>query len=83
MSSIEKLGQLFRDRDNPPIINITVGKVISVNPLNIQWGQNVLLTEKNLIVGSIFKSGVTKVGDKVIILPDLDFKTWYVIDKVG
>lgn len=105
MSSIEKLGQLFRDRDNPYIINVTVGEVISTAPLKVKWGDNIILEGKNLIVSKTLKTGFsvsytddngitvkTKTiivinplinGDKVIMFPDTDFKTWYVIDKVG
>ena len=105
MNSIEKLAQLFKDRDNPYIINATAGEVISTGPLKIKWGESIILGEKDLVVGSILKTGfsvpytddnnagtITKsitiinplsIGDKVILLPDTDFKTWYVIDKVG
>ncbi len=105
MNSIEKLGQLFKDRDNPYIVNVTVGEVLSAAPLKIKWGDSIIIEEKNLIVANLLKNGFVVqytddtgsgivsrnltiknplgVGDKVIILPDLDFRTWYVIDKVG
>lgn len=105
MNSIEKLAQLFKDRDNPYIINATVGEIISATPLKVKWGESIIIDEKDLVIGNILKTGfsveytddngtgvITKsiaivnplsIGDKVIILPDVDFKTWYVIDKVG
>jgi hypothetical protein len=104
-TSIEKLAQLFKERNNPYIINATTGKVISASPLKIQWGQNIIIEEENLLVANILKTGFTvtytdttieastdrsltiknplEVGDEVILLPDTDFKKFYVIDKVG
>ncbi len=66
-SSIEKLGKLFKERDNPYIINATTGKVISASPLKIQWGKNIIIQEENLIVANILKTGfVVKYTDTTI-----------------
>lgn len=105
MNSIEKMAQLFKERDNPYIINVTVGEVLSPAPLKVKWGENIIIEEKDLVVAKLLKGGFTvqytdntgsgtvtrnlqivnplQAGDKVIILPDVDYKIFYVIDKVG
>lgn len=105
MNSIERFAQLFKERDNPYIINVTVGEVLSLSPLKIQWGENIIIEEKDLVVAKLLKGGFTvqytddtgsgtvtrnqqvvnplQVGDEVIMLPDVEFKMFYVIDKVG
>ncbi len=84
-NSIEKLANLFNERNNSTHVNVTTGIVLSTTPLRIKWGDNVLLEEKSLVVASIIKTGlvVVNISDKVIMMPDNDFKKWYIIDKVG
>lgn len=104
-SSIDKLAQMFKDRDNKFFVNVTTGEVISASPLKVKWGENIILEGNSLVVSNLLKTGFRleytddaytsvitrqlqvinplKVGDKVIMLPDTDFKIFYVIDKVG
>ena len=97
MNSIERLGQIFKERDNKISVNITTGEVISISPLRIKWGENVLLGISQIVLANILKDGFEvqhgettviiknplKAGDRVIMVPDDNFKNWYVIDKVG
>ena len=82
MSNIDKLAGLFKDRENPVHINITIGKVVSVDPFNIQYGKQIILTEKHLyFTHSLFTSNKLKIGDEVMMAPDNNLSNWYVIDK--
>ena len=145
MTSMDKLAQLFRDRDNQFVVNITTGLILSIAPIKIKWGDGIILEQDKLIfsnqlinahqrqcevngqivfsqsnagiakdnglhdhqysgsptssngthdhsvdlsVNTDYQSEATiqfsdtlKIGDEVIMLPDNDFKTWYVIDK--
>jgi len=105
MNSIEKMAQLFKERNNPSVITITTGTVISASPLRVQWGDLVILEAESLVVASLVKTGFTveytdenetgtttkevtivdplEAGDEVILVPDVDLKRWYIIDKVG
>ena len=57
---MEKLAQLFRDRTNPLRIAITIGEVVQLNPLKVQWGDKVLLdTAHHLVVNRIHADGFT------------------------
>lgn len=98
MSSIDKLAKLFNERDNKYHINITTGIIVSADPLKVKWGESIIIEEQDLIVAKLLKDGFVvnytddngtsiitplQAGDKVIMLPDNDFKNWYLIDKVG
>ncbi|SNR86133.1 Protein of unknown function [Anaerovirgula multivorans] len=125
MTNLEKMAKLFTDRNNPTHINITIGKVIGVNPFRIQWGEKIIVEEENLIIargvlsharefssssagtitthtddppqeeeysqytilknlnhsGNFTFTDTLNVGDEVIMVPDDNFKNWYIIDK--
>lgn len=138
--NMQKLANLFKERNNPVRINICVGEVISTNPWRIKYGDNIILEKRHLIFADSVLNGYTreveltgvqiegltsdsgsisfhqtgnppsndytitdlsipqsnsskitatmkytnnalKNGDKVILVPDNDFKKWYVLDK--
>lgn len=81
MTNLEKLAQLFKERNNPNHINITTGVVISINPLQIKWGDSVILKSDSLVKASGLSN--IELNDTIIMIPDLDYKKWYLIDKVG
>lgn len=93
MNSIEKLANMFRERDNPNRTPITQGVVESATPLKIRWGERVVLEESNLVIAQMLKGGFKvgnqtisnplKKGDRVIMIPTDDYTNFYVIDKVG
>lgn len=59
MNNLEKLARMFGDRDNPPNINITIGRVISISPLRIGYGESVILESRHLHVASALIDGYT------------------------
>lgn len=103
--SIEKLANLFKERSNPFHVPVAQGDVISTNPLQVQFGDSIILDKSHLVVNRLLAEGFTvdytdtsdngtttktitiqdplQVGDKVILVPDSDHKTWYLIGKVG
>ena len=82
MSSLDKLADLFKERENPVQINITIGEVLSTDPISIQFGPEVVLRKKHLYVShSLYTSNKLSAGDKVMMIPDNALKFWYVIDK--
>lgn len=103
MSNLDKLANLFVERNNPFQISITIGEVIAISPIRIKYGENVILESRHLYIADSLISGYTgeytddngtstvtknvtvknelKSGDKVIMIPDNNFKKWYVIDR--
>lgn len=82
ISNLDKLTKLFSERTNPYHINITTGKVIGLEPLEVQYGDKIILRKTHLIISNTIAKSLLQLGDKVILVPDNDFKKWYVIDKV-
>lgn len=104
MSNLEKLANLFIERTNPFQLPIAQGSVISTSPLQVQFGDSIILDASHLIVNRILAEGFIveytdtsdsgtetktitikdplQVGDKVILIPDSEHKTWYLIAKI-
>ncbi|QQE75223.1 DUF2577 domain-containing protein [Brevibacillus composti] len=142
MDSIDRLAQkiaeMHKQNRNPKSTAPVVGKVLSISPLRIQYGDNVLLEQEKLIVAERLMAGTNieiteanmvgndasnpatitfhrevggdlterikrlsipaaagennkvmaklttplQEGDQVIMIPDQDWKKWYVLDKV-
>ncbi|MCO1599820.1 DUF2577 family protein [Desulfosporosinus nitroreducens] len=82
MTNLEKLADLFNNRNNPDVIGITTGKVISTTPLRISWGDSVVLENDKLVLANLIKNGLL-LGNTVIMIPDSSYKLFYIIDKVG
>lgn len=85
MNNLERMAQLFSERNNPTSINVTVGEVVGVEPYRIKWGQRIIIEQTDMVIASSImeNTNTLKTGDKVIMIPDNDFKRWYIIDKVG
>lgn len=80
-SSIDQLArriaELFKQNRNPPSASPRVGKVIKVNPLEVQWGESIILKKAKLHT----PKGMTfHVGDKVTIAPDENLKMFFVLN---
>jgi hypothetical protein len=86
MDGIERLARKFaelhKQNRNPPSTAPRTGKVVGVNPLKIQWGEHIVLTEDQIIVPTIFKQGVeipnrymntegAMVEEKLVFKPEL------------
>ncbi len=56
-SNMEKLAKLFNDRTNPFHIYVCTGTVISVSPLQVQFGDSIILTKDHLIVAAHLLAG--------------------------
>jgi acetyltransferase-like isoleucine patch superfamily enzyme len=83
MDNIDRLAKKIADMHlanrNPPSTAPRVGTVVSEAPLKIQYGDNIILESRHLIIADHV---VISFGDKVIIAPDSDLKIWYVMGKV-
>jgi len=142
MDSIDRLAQriaqMYKDNRPPKSTSPVVGKVLSISPLRIQYGNNIILEQEKLIVAERLMTGTSiviteanmigndashpatvtfhndiggdkterikrlsipeatgdnnkitaklttplKEGDRVIMVPDQDWKSWFVLDKV-
>ncbi|NBI30913.1 DUF2577 family protein [Chengkuizengella marina] len=82
MKNIDKLAQMFKDRENRDHIGMTTGEVIAVSPLRISYGQSVILESRHLVISKTFYNSHAEKGDKVMMMPDNELKKWYVIDTV-
>lgn len=105
MNNLEKLAKLFEERTNPFNIPVAQGNVISANPLQVQYGDSIILDKSHLVVNRLLVEGfeveytddsdsgtaiktitikdALQVGDSVILIPDADHETWYLIAKAG
>ena len=80
-----QLAKHFKDRDNVEPVGVTLGDVISVNPLSISiYNNQVILTEQHCCVCSSLKTieNILNTGDKVLCLPTTDGQTFFIVDKV-
>ncbi len=57
MTSVEKLGMMFKERTNKFNVNITSGEVVSVSPLKIKWGEDIIIESKKIILANLISSG--------------------------
>lgn len=94
MDGITELAKLFKERENPNLSEIQIGKVIGINPFTVTLGDKIILDVDDLVVAesAYYKyeliDGVIKqviklsVNDDVILIPSSDEQTYYLIDKV-
>ncbi|MHC1683413.1 MAG: DUF2577 family protein [Clostridiaceae bacterium] len=94
MDGFVELAKLFRERDNPDLLGIDVGKVVSVSPLKVSLGNRIILDLEFLIVsenayykyelnnGSLVKTNNLTIGDEVVLIPTPNKQTFFLIDKV-
>lgn len=79
-----ELAKLFRDRDNESFEPIAIGKVVSVSPLKINDGDDIMLDEELIITHTIqqlIQSSELRSGDNVVLIASSDNNTYIVIDK--
>lgn len=94
MDGFNELAKILKERENPNIMGIQVGTVVSVTPLKIVIGDKIILDTDNLVVteGAYYdyvlgaetvqrKIKLTK-NDKVILIPSNNEQTYFLIDKV-
>lgn len=90
------LARLFKERENPKIMTVCTGKILSPLPdIKVQLGDSIILTSENLIISASLTQGYKdesdtvnvrmelNYGDEVILLPTADKQVYYLIDKVG
>jgi signal peptidase I len=72
-----KLVEMYKANRNPPSTAPRVGKVIKIDPLEIQWGDSIILKSDKLFLprGLVFE-----LSDKVTIIPDEHLKMFFVIN---
>ncbi len=79
-----RLAMLFKERNNPNLMEITTAKVISTSPISLKVGEKIFLGREynNLIITeTVSKSSLTN-GDVVLVIPTGNGSLWYAIDKV-
>lgn len=79
-----RLAMLFKERNNPSLMEITTAKVISTSPISLKVGEKIFLGREynNLIITeTVSKSSLTN-GDAVLVIPTGNGSLWYAIDKV-
>lgn len=52
-----KLADMHKDNSNPPSTAPRIGTVVEVNPLKVQWGDHVILTEDKLLIPKLYSEG--------------------------
>lgn len=75
--------RMFKERDNEPQESAATGKIITVSPLSVGLGDEIILDNEDLIISSRIYDLYLKVGDPVILIPTASGQKYYVIDKVG
>jgi hypothetical protein len=87
------IAEMYRQNRPRPSTAPRIGKVVSTSPLKVQWGDRVLLEEDRLVVPRMLRDGLEvtvegstytilspiTAGDEVLIAPDEDLKTWYIL----
>lgn len=56
---LEELAEMFGERNNPNIVGVTIGEVISVSPMKIGYGKSVILESHKLVFADSLKNGYT------------------------
>jgi hypothetical protein len=74
----ELIAKLYKENRNPPSTAPRTAKVVSIEPLKVQYGDSVILEGRHLIVA---RHVSIEISDMVIIVPSSDLKTWYVMGK--
>jgi hypothetical protein len=73
----KKLVEMNKANRNPPSTAPRVGKVIKIDPLEIQWGESIILKSNKLFLP---RSLTFELGDKVTIIPDEYLTMFFVIN---
>jgi len=72
-----KIADMFKENMNPPSTAPRVGKVINAEPLEIQWGDSIILKKDKLHVPKGFSC---QDGDELTIVPDENLKMFFVMN---
>ncbi|MBL3729278.1 DUF2577 family protein [Lysinibacillus sp. HST-98] len=91
MDPITEFAKMIRERDNPTIVSMTTGTVISPLPnIVIKLNDIVTLDQSKLIVAEHIYlhyqyPGPTwlQSGDEVILMPTVDEQMYIMLDRVG
>lgn len=57
--NLKELAEMFKQRDNPNSIGITIGEVIKVSPIEIKYGDSIILKDSHLVIVDSLKNGHT------------------------
>lgn len=77
------LAKMFKERDNKPQEGVTTGKIITVSPLSVSLGAEIILDNEDLIISSRIHELYLKVDDFLILMPTANGQKYFVMDKVG
>lgn len=59
MNNIEKMAKLFADRTPKFHVPVAQGNVISIDPLQVQFGDSIILTKDHLVINKLLAEGFT------------------------
>ena len=90
------LAEMYKANRPRPSTAPRIGTVVSVDPIKVQWGDRVVLGEDKLVIPRLYHEGLKitiggstytvmppiAVGDNVMIAPNEDLKTWYLLGIV-
>lgn len=88
--AITEFAKMFKDRDNPNVLGLQLGEVISPLPdIKIKIDDAILLDQSHLVISSQIYINYKNIddtylnaGDKVILIPMGNEQFFYLADKV-
>jgi len=51
------IAKLHRENRNLPSTSLRVGEVVGINPLRVQWGDSIIISEEKLVIPKLFTTG--------------------------
>lgn len=80
-----EFAKILKERDNKTFDPMAIGRVISVSPLKVNDGDDIILDEELIItlrIQQLIQSNVLTVGSKVAMMANSSLDKYVVIDKV-
>ena len=85
MQEALELAKLLKERDNNKFDPVAIGRVISVSPLKVNDGDDIILDEELIItlrIQQLITSNELTAGNKVVMMANSSLDKYVVIDKV-
>lgn len=80
-----EMARLLKERENKTFESIAIGKVVSLSPLKVNDGDEIILDEELIVTRTIQQLITTselKIGNRVVMIANEDYSKYVVIDKV-
>ena len=85
MQEALEIAKLFKERDNNRFDPMAIGRVISVSPLKVNDGDDIILDEELIIttrIQELIRDRELTVDSKVVMIANSSLDKYVVIDKV-